>query len=214
MAYNILHNTQQEGCNLQLIKTNEEKINKMKFGTAFLQTKPVEKLLCIGISVGILIILVFFLAIGIVIYYSGRCHGTTLTDTQLRQMMVAINQESPDNSDRPKESTSESEVDTGFDSTTHDTTRDTSLTRTIGGSCGKKNLAFQKKCGQSSYMDGYECGLAVDGNFNTYIHTTYFWKNNAYHGESNPYWWRTNGSTLRQGDDEGPEYRRNNTKLR
>ncbi|VDH88862.1 Hypothetical predicted protein [Mytilus galloprovincialis] len=133
MAYNILHNTQQEGCNLQLIKTNEEKINKMKFGTAFLQTKPVEKLLCIGISVGILIILVFFLAIGIVIYYSGRCHGTTLTDTQLRQMMVAINQESPDNSDRPKESTSESEVDTRFDSTTHDTTRDTSLTRTIGG---------------------------------------------------------------------------------
>lgn len=38
-------------------------------------------------------------------------------------------------------------------------------------------------------MDGYKCGLAVDGNFNTYIHTPYFWKNNAYHGESNPYWW-------------------------
>ncbi|VDI30642.1 Hypothetical predicted protein [Mytilus galloprovincialis] len=133
MEYNILHNTQQEGCNLQLIKTNEEKINKMKFGTAFFQTKPVEKLLCISISVGILIILVFFLAIGIVIYSSGRCHGTTLTDTQLRELIVALNKEPPDNSDRPKESTSESEVDTGFDSTTHDTTRDTSLARKIDG---------------------------------------------------------------------------------
>ncbi|XP_063447453.1 fucolectin-like [Mytilus trossulus] len=132
----------------------------MKFGTAFFQTKPVEKLLCIGISVGILIILVFFLAIGIVIYNSGRCHGTALTDTQLKQLMEALNQEPSDNSDRK-----------------------------IVGSCGKKNLAFQKKCGQSSYMDGYECGLAVDGNFSNYIHTKFFWKNNAYHGESNPNWW-------------------------
>lgn len=133
MEYNILHNTQQEGCNLQVIKTNEEKINKLKFGTAFLQAKPVEKLLCIGISVGILIILVFFLAIGIVIYNSGRWHGTTLTDTQLRQMMVALNQEPPDNSNRAKESTSESEVDPGFDRTTRDTTRDTFSARIIGG---------------------------------------------------------------------------------
>ncbi|XP_052105824.1 fucolectin-like [Mytilus californianus] len=57
------------------------------------------------------------------------------------------------------------------------------------GSCGKKNLALNKKCGQSSYKDGSACGLAVDGNFNTVIHTTYFWKNNAWHGETNPYWW-------------------------
>ncbi|CAC5408898.1 unnamed protein product [Mytilus coruscus] len=133
MEYKILHNTQQECCNLHVITTNEQKINKMKFGSAFLETKPVEKLLCIGITVGLIIILVFFLAIGIVIHYSGRCHDTALTDTQLRQMMEALNQELTGNLDRPKESTTNSEEDTGFDSTTRHTTRDVPLITTIGG---------------------------------------------------------------------------------
>ncbi|VDI00764.1 Hypothetical predicted protein [Mytilus galloprovincialis] len=60
------------------------------------------------------------------------------------------------------------------------------------GSCGKKNLALNKKCGQSSH-DG--CGAGVDGNFNSYMHTTYFYQNNDMHGESNPYWWVDIGSS-------------------
>ncbi|CAG2250594.1 unnamed protein product [Mytilus edulis] len=60
------------------------------------------------------------------------------------------------------------------------------------GSCGKKNLALNKKCGQSSHAG---CGGAVDGNFNSYMATTYFVKNNVLHGETNPYWWVDIGSS-------------------
>ncbi|VDI62084.1 Hypothetical predicted protein, partial [Mytilus galloprovincialis] len=58
------------------------------------------------------------------------------------------------------------------------------------GLCGKKNLALNKKCGQSSYGKGHpSCGIGNDGQLNTYMHTTFSWKNGFWHGESYPYWW-------------------------
>ncbi|XP_063446846.1 fucolectin-like [Mytilus trossulus] len=58
------------------------------------------------------------------------------------------------------------------------------------GLCGKKNLALNKKCGQSSYGKGHpSCGIGNNGNLNTYMHTIFYWKNGFWHGESNPYWW-------------------------
>lgn len=62
----------------------------------------------------------------------------------------------------------------------------------LQGSCGKKNLALNKKCGQSSHAG---CGGAVDGNFNSFMATTFFVKNNVLHGETNPYWWVDIGSS-------------------